>query len=169
MRPWAFAREWIAWLWQTHRLLPLGSLLALPLAWRQAGRALGVVGLALLAHPLGMALLAPYRGPGFQEGRYSIHLLPLAVVVLAVARRARSAETGCAGRCWRSGWRWPCGHWCRRPTRYAWGVQNIDAMQVKLGHWVDTNLPPKTPGWRSTTSAPSRISRAARSSTSWGW
>ena len=22
-------------------------------------------------------------------------------------------------------------------TRYAWGVQNIDAMQVHLGHWVD--------------------------------
>jgi arabinofuranosyltransferase len=27
--------------------------------------------------------------------------------------------------------------------RYAWGVENIETMQVKLGHWVDTNLPPK--------------------------
>jgi len=25
--------------------------------------------------------------------------------------------------------------------RYAWGVQNINAMQVHLGHWVDANLP----------------------------
>jgi len=29
--------------------------------------------------------LAPYRGPGFQEGRYSIHLLPVALLLLAVA------------------------------------------------------------------------------------
>ena len=25
--------------------------------------------------------------------------------------------------------------------RYAWGVQNINAMQVHLGRWVDANLP----------------------------
>jgi len=139
-RPWAFAREWIAWLWQTHPLLPL-ALLALPLAWRRGGRALGVTGLALLAHPLGMALLAPYRGPGFQEGRYSIHLLPLAVVVLAVAFDATPARL-----------RRPVlalwlalALWTLVPAseRYAWGVENIEAMQVKIGHWVDTNLPPK--------------------------
>ena len=33
----------------------------------------------LLPHPLAMALLAPYRAPSFQEGRYSIHLFPLAL------------------------------------------------------------------------------------------
>jgi hypothetical protein len=140
MRPWAFAREWIAWLWQTHPLLPL-VLLAVPLAWRRRGRALGVVGLALLAHPLGMALLAPYRGPGFQEGRYSIHLLPLAAIVLAVAFDAIPGR-----------WRRPAmalwlalALWTLVPAseRYAWGVQNIEAMQVKLGHWVDANVPPR--------------------------
>jgi len=26
-------------------------------------------------------------------------------------------------------------------TRYGWAVQNINAMQVHLGRWVDTNLP----------------------------
>ena len=26
-------------------------------------------------------------------------------------------------------------------TRYAWAVQNINAMQVHLGHWVDAQLP----------------------------
>jgi len=26
-------------------------------------------------------------------------------------------------------------------NRYAWGVQNINAMQVHLGHWVDEHLP----------------------------
>jgi hypothetical protein len=140
MRPWAFAREWIAWLWQTHPLLPL-VLLAVPLAWWRSGRALGVVGLALLAHPLGMALLAPYRGPGFQEGRYSIHLLPLFAIVLAVAFEAIPAR-----------WRRPAmalwlalALWTLMPAseRYAWSVQNIEAMQVKLGHWVDTNVPRK--------------------------
>ena len=100
-----------------------------------------MVGLALLAHPLGMALLAPYRGPGFQEGRYSIHLLPLAVIVLAVAfeaipaRRRRPAMA-----LWLA-----LALWTLMPAseRYAWGVQNIEAMQVKLGHWVDTNVPRK--------------------------
>ena len=26
--------------------------------------------------------------------------------------------------------------------RYAWGVQNIEAMQVSIGHWVGDNTPP---------------------------
>jgi arabinofuranosyltransferase len=137
-RPWAFAREWVAWLWWTNPLLPL-ALLVLPLAWHRRGRALGVAGLALLAHPLGMALLAPYRGPGFQEGRYSIHLLPLAVIVLAVAfdtvpERLRRPALAL----------WLLlALWTLVPAsgRYAWGVENIEAMQVKLGHWVDANVP----------------------------
>ena len=66
----------------------------------RGGRAAGVPALVLVLHPLGMALLAPYRGPGFQEGRYSIHLLPLAVAVAAGrGRRARSVEARCAPRC----------------------------------------------------------------------
>jgi hypothetical protein len=34
--------------------------------------------------------------------------------------------------------------WALGPAaeRYAWGVQNINAMQVHLGRWVNTNLPP---------------------------
>src|SRR5439155_179614 len=71
-RPWAFLTEWIAWLVTTHWLLPIALVPGLVLVWRRAGPALGVVALALVVHPLGMALLAPYRGPAFQEGRYSI-------------------------------------------------------------------------------------------------
>ena len=123
---------------RTHALLPLAVLPALPLAWRR-DRRLGIVGLALLAHPLGMALLAPYRGPGFQEGRYSTQLLPLALVVLAVGlggvieRRRRAVPA-----LWLA-----LALWALVPAaqRYAWGVQNIDAMQVRLGRWVDANLP----------------------------
>jgi arabinofuranosyltransferase len=137
-RPWAFAREWIVWLFGAHALLPLAVLPALPLAGRRSGR-LGVAGLALVAHPLGMALLAPYRGPGFQEGRYSIHLLPLALVVLAVglgaaiARRPRAAVALWLG----------LALWALPPAaaRYAWSVQNIEAMQVRLGRWVDASVP----------------------------
>jgi hypothetical protein len=137
-RPWAFAREWLGWLFRTHALLPLALLPALPLAWRRERR-LGIVGLALLAHPLGMALLAPYRGPGFQEGRYSTHLLPLAVVLLAVglgeviARHRRAALA-----LWLALALWTLGP---AAERYAWGVQNIEAMQVRLGRWVDVTLP----------------------------
>lgn len=138
-RPWQFLAEWAAWLGVTNWLLPLAVGVGLVVVFRRHGRLLGVAGLTLLAHPLGMALLAPYRGPGFQEGRYSIHLLPLAALLAAAA-----LET--------LGPRW------RRPAlvaylalavvalypaagRYAWGVQNINAMHVHLGHWVDANLP----------------------------
>src|SRR5437879_12860472 len=56
------------------------------MAWlgRHRGRAALVPACVLLVHPLAMAVLAPYRGPGFQEGRYSIHLLPVALLLLAV-------------------------------------------------------------------------------------
>lgn len=156
-RPWEFSREWVAWLARTHWLLPLVLAPAIVLAWIRHGRALGVPALGLLVHPLGMALLAPYRGPGFQEGRYSTHVLPLAMVVLAGACAATSHLSQAT-------------HESSRPrgprynnrvyalallvylvialatlpgaaTRYAWGVQNINAMQVHLGRWVDANLP----------------------------
>jgi hypothetical protein len=140
VRPWAFTREWAVWLWQTHPLLPLLLLPAIALAWRRRGAALGVVSLALLAHPLGMALVAPYRGPGFQEGRYSIHLLPLALVVLAAGigatLRTRRRAVSMA---WLA-----LALWGLVPAseRYAWGVQNIEAMQVSIGRWVLANTPP---------------------------
>ncbi len=141
LRPWAFLCEWASWLALTHVLLPLLLLPGIVMAWRRGGRALGVVALALLAHPLGMALAAPYRGPGFQEGRYSIHLLPLAIVVIAVGlgaaveRRRRVALLA-----WLA-----LALWALVPAaqRYAWGVQNIEAMQVRLGHWVAANTSPR--------------------------
>jgi arabinofuranosyltransferase len=138
-RPWAYVGEWVAWLWQTNPLLPL-ALPGIALAWRRAGRALGVASLALLAHPLGMALLAPYRGPGFQEGRYSIHLLPLAVVVLAVGFARPLARWRTLRLLWLV-----LALWTLIPAseRYAWGVQNIEAMQVRIGRWVAANTPPR--------------------------
>lgn len=140
-RPAQFVREWIGWLWQTHRLLPLALAPAVIITWRRVGPALGVPALVLIAQPLAMALLAPYRGPAFQEGRYSAHLLPLVFVVLATS----------LGPTW-TRWRgliatvWlvlslvslvPAG------VRYGWGVQNINAMQVHIGHWVAQNVPPQ--------------------------
>jgi hypothetical protein len=138
-RPLQFLVEWVRWLAATHALLPALLVVALPIAWRRHGRALGLPALALLAHPLAMALLAPYRGPGFQEGRYSMHLLPLAVVALAAALPGPAR------------W-WPrlaVAAWLviavvqlpAAATRYAWAVQNINAMQVSLGRWVEANVP----------------------------
>ncbi len=148
-RPFAFFTEWLVWLATIHWLLPLVLAPALVLTWKYAGRALGVVTLALLAHPLGMALLAPYRGPAFQEGRYSIHLLPLAVLVLAVAIGDPHAPAAPGSR--RHTWiaaavfvAWlaiAAGGLVPAATRYGWAVQNINAMQVHLGHWVDARLP----------------------------
>ena len=182
-RPWTFLTEWIGWLTATHWLLPPALVAGLVLMWRRAGRAGGVVALALLAHPLGMALLAPYRGPAFQEGRYSIHLLPLAALTLAVALGGEGRRGGPPSEPTRAktpshelpprddvvcpdntgpGRGTPAppaqrNAWVRTvavvwlgiavvslvpaSTRYGWAVQNINAMQVHLGQWADTNLP----------------------------
>jgi hypothetical protein len=118
--------------------LPLAVVPGIVIAWRKTGRALGIPALALLLHPLAMALLAPYRDPGFQEGRYSIHLLPLALLVLGVwaadvALRRRGVVLTVALAL--SLVMLPSA-----ATRYAWGVQNINAMQVHLGRWLDAHV-----------------------------
>lgn len=139
-RPWQFAREWVGWLAQTHWLLPPLLTLGVIQAWRRHGPALGLPALGLLVHPLAVALLAPYRGPGFQEGRYSMHLLPLALVVVAAALPT-------PGRWQRAGVALylivALALLPRAAERYGWAVQNINAMQVHLGHWVDRHLPPR--------------------------
>ncbi len=144
-RPWQFEREWIAWLASVNVLLPVLLLPGLWVLWRRGGRAWALPASILLLHPLGMGLLAPYQGPGFQEGRYSIQLLPLAVVVavsafvplVSMARlRPLWGRVACALLLLASLATLGAG-----ATRYAWAVQNIDAMQVSLGRWVEANTP----------------------------
>ena len=138
-RPWQFTREWIGWLWTTHVLLPIALAPAVVVVWRRVGPALGLPALALIAHPLAMALLAPYRGPGFQEGRYSAHLLPLAFIVLVVALGPTwTRRRGALAAVWLA---LALASLVPAATRYAWGVQNINAMQVRLGHWVAEHVP----------------------------
>jgi len=141
-RPWQFEMEWIRWLFSVDALLPVLLLPGLWGLWRMRGREAGFPALVLVLHPLGMALLAPYRGPGFQEGRYSIQLLPLAVAVVLAGvaalgpwRLTRPALAG--GLLAAALWTLPSA-----ATRYAWAVQNIEAMQVQVGRWVAANTPP---------------------------
>ena len=174
-RPWRFQVEWARWLWQVDALLPI---LLLPGLWwlgRHRGRAALAPASVLLLHPLAMALLAPYRGPGFQEGRYAIHLLPLALVVaaapltslFALSPRGSGRGQGEGGGGERAGGKragWVRGQpWLRAhlgwlgagallagamtalpaaASRYGWGIQNIEAMQVHLGHWVASHTDP---------------------------
>lgn len=123
-RPWEFSLEWLGWLTRTQWPLPLAVLPGAALAWIAGGRPLGAPALVLVAHPLGMALLAPFRGPAFQEGRYSIHLLPLAFVVLA-------AITGHVARI--------VGAGTARPARFAGGPTQVrcgrDAPEHGAGRW----------------------------------
>jgi hypothetical protein len=138
-RPWEFLVEWARWLFTTHALLPLLIAIAIVAIWWRAGRGLAVPALVLLAHPLAMALLAPYRGPAFQEGRYSMHLLPLAFVAIAVvAPRARGWWLVAAAVVYLAvaGYALPGA-----AVRYGWAVQNINTMQVHLGRWIDRELP----------------------------
>jgi hypothetical protein len=148
-RPLAFAGEWATWLWSVNALLPLLVLPGLAALWVRAGRSLALPASVLLVHPLAMALLAAYRGPGFQEGRYSIHLLPLAfaVAVTALTPPGPVAAAGRGARPLRRGLALgliAAGALAIGPaaSRYGWAVQNIDAMQVHLGHWVHDRTPP---------------------------
>jgi len=149
-RPGQFESEWARWLWRVDALLPV---LLLPGLWWLGirwGRSALAPASILLVHPVAMALLAPYRGPGFQEGRYSIHLLPLAIVVAVASIRILSPLEGRLTRRWRFATGLPllafaAGMLVALPpaaTRYAWAVQNIEAMQVHLGHWVVEHIPP---------------------------
>ncbi|PYO28773.1 MAG: hypothetical protein DMD86_15800 [Candidatus Rokuibacteriota bacterium] len=142
VRPWQFEAEWLRWLWSVNVLVPLMLPVGLWLLCRRWGRTVAFPAAVLLLHPIAMALLAPYRGPGFQEGRYSIHLLPLAIAVAVVglsglARWPRLCAAGVALFLLAAAA-------AARPAadRYAWGVQNIDAMQVRLGRWVAAHTPP---------------------------
>jgi arabinofuranosyltransferase len=138
-RPGTFLGEWVLWLAATHWLLPVALVPALGAAWWRHGRTLTAPALLLLAHPLAMALLAPYRGPAFQEGRYSTHLLPLALVVLASAVPPAWPRAALAAAVIYLALAVP--PLLPAATRYAWAVQNINAMQVHLGRWLDHELP----------------------------
>ncbi|HWN03541.1 MAG TPA: hypothetical protein VNQ72_11035 [Candidatus Dormibacteraeota bacterium] len=140
-RPAQYTWEWIRWLWGVDALLPL--LLVPGIAWlfRRPGRAALIPACVLMAHPVAMALLAPYRGPGFQEGRYSIHLLPLAIVTavapLAALTAVRARRVAALALL--------VGVLVALPgaaSRYGWAVQNIEAMQVHLARWVIDHTPP---------------------------
>ena len=152
-RPWRYLVEWATWLGTVNALFPLVIPPGLWLLWRRGGRRLLLPGTALILHPLAMALLAPYRGPDFQEGRYSIHLLPLAAAVATLPLATLTA--------WGAGSSAPpaparqlprllaaglvvaalAGLW-PAATRYGWAVQNIEAMQGHLGRWVAANTSP---------------------------
>ena len=135
-RPWQFLREWVAWLWLTNWLLPVLLPSVLVLTWWRGGRTWIWPAAALALHPFAMALLAPFRGPGFQEGRYSIQLLPLALGLLwgLTARRGVTLRVLYLSIA--------LGLLVPASARYAWGVQNINTMQVVIGHWVAEHTPP---------------------------
>ena len=152
LRPGRFFGEWVKWLDSVNALLPFMIPPGLWLLWRQGGRRLLFPAAALVLHPLAMALLAPYRGPGFQEGRYSIQLLPLAAAVASMPLAALMSWGAASSAPPSVAWRLPrafaaglviaalAGLW-PAATQYGWGVQNIEAMQVPLGHWVAANTP----------------------------
>ena len=139
-RPWQFEAEWAETLWRANVLLPLLLLPGLWILWRRLGR-VALPAAALLLQPLGMALLAPYRGPAFQEGRYAAQLLPMAIAaaVLALvplAERPRLGRAAAAALIIAGLAALPAA-----ALRYAWAVQNIDAMQVHLGRWAAAHTP----------------------------
>jgi len=139
----SFGAGWLRLLSDDHLVLPALLLLGLVVLRRSR---LGWLSWALLLHPVAMAVIAPSKEPGFQTGRYVTHLAPLEVVVAVAglgALRAvvpprlglRAAVVALAA----VGLVLPLGP---ATEAYAWGVQNINAMQVHLGRWVARTTPP---------------------------
>jgi arabinofuranosyltransferase len=131
-----FTLQWVALLFSDHLALPVLALAGLVILRRTP---LGPLGWALVLHPVATAVVAPYGGPAFQTGRYSSHLLPLAVTAGAVGLEAlfarlpspllRSAAVATLALALAAGL-WPTSR------SYAWDVQGITAVQVRLGKWV---------------------------------
>ena len=139
-RPWQFEAEWAETLWRANVLLPLLLLPGLWILWRRLGR-VALPAAALLLQPLGMALLAPYRGPAFQEGRYAAHLLPMAIAaavmaLIPLAERPRLGRAAAAALIIAGLAALPAA-----ALRYAWAVPNSDAMQVHRGRWAAAHTP----------------------------
>jgi hypothetical protein len=139
-RPAAFFTDWTRWLALTHWALPAALAVALLVVARRHGRTLAIPALVLVAHPLAMAVLAPYREPSFQEGRYSMHLLPLAMVALGAAVSRAPRRAGLALAVLYLVLAVP--PLVPAATRYGWAVQNMNAMQVHLGRWLHGHLRP---------------------------
>lgn len=149
-RPAEFMAAWVLWLSRANILLPPLALVGLAGLWSRLGKRAGLPAALLLLHPIGMALLAPYRGPAFQEGRYSIHLLPLALVAGIAGAHALGRLAAAAG--WRrarlphvaaallllAGIRELPG----AAVRNGEAVQNVSAMHESLGRWVAEHTPP---------------------------
>jgi arabinofuranosyltransferase len=135
---------WLRLLSDDHLLLP--ALLLVGLIARRRSR-LGWLPWVLLLHPVAMAVIAPSKEPGFQTGRYVAHLIPLEVVVavagLGVLRAMVPPRFGLRAGVMAVaalGLVLPLGP---AAEGYAWGVQNINAMQVRLGRWVARTTPPE--------------------------
>ena len=145
-RPWQFETEWVRWLFSVDVLLPILALVGLWGLSRRRGRA------AVCARPPWCCTRSAWR-----SSRHT---------AVPGSRRAAIRSTCCR---WPSPWRWPLLRRCRAPpgsavccapssrapssvapsgvflaaaTRYAWAVQNIDAMQVRLGQWIAARTPP---------------------------
>jgi hypothetical protein len=136
-----YLAEWGAVLQADHPALPALGLVGL-VALR--GSRLRWLLAALVLHPLAVAVVAPYQGPAFQTGRYSAHLLPLAILA-GMAGLARvlacvpgRALRGVAVALALAALVWPLPGASRA---YGWGVQNIETMQVALGRWLATRTP----------------------------
>jgi hypothetical protein len=147
-RPLRYVADWVRLLFSINAVVALGLLPGLLLLWAWRGWHDALPALVLLAHPLGMALLAPYYGPAFQGGRHSLHLLPVAIAGAAMGLLWIPRRAGPTARRWAR--RVALGALLMAPAltglwpaagRYAWAVQNTEAMQVDIGRWVERHTP----------------------------
>jgi arabinofuranosyltransferase len=134
--------------------VPLGGLYMLraarrdmPLPW--------LIPLAVVAYPVVRGILAPFKGPTFQHGRYAAHLVPLLCVMagagleqaLVWLREGRKSPVSLRLLNW-SGLAFAAlvglglaGQNLRYAAIQAENVANINQMHVEMGRWLAQNTP----------------------------
>lgn len=143
---------------ENSAVLALGIPLGLVYMLRASGRGVPsawIVPLVLLAYPLARGVLAPFKGPTFQHGRYAAHLVPLLSVVAVVGFKQgfellcaeRSAPLAQGIRRWGS---WILvavaaagllGQDLRYAALQARNVAEINRMHVQIGRWLNEHTP----------------------------
>ncbi len=150
-RPLNFIRQYVAFWLENNAVLLIPACWGLVSVIRSRRRTRSmIVPLVFVIHPLAVGV---FSGWGELVGRYLANLIPLYAALAAVGIEGLAR--------WVQTWRWPTlsARFTRATMlllallnagvvlvyaslRYGWMVENINAMQVFMGHWIAENIPP---------------------------
>ena len=136
-------------------LAPLGVLEMVRVKHGRHSRGSWLVPLILLGFPIARGMLAPFKGPTFQHGRYAAYLVPLLTVAglvgLRAAARMMTSNLEFSSlqrlRRWGRPLVWGIVLWnllvldLKYARTYARNVDDINDVHVEMGRWLAQHIP----------------------------